>query len=262
ELVHASHDAKADVVLQEVRQLLGEVLLQERHEGHDLEARPLPVLDRKRVERQRVQLEARAGLDGLADRGDAGPMAFDAGRPALLRPAAVPVHDDRDVPRKTSELDFVEELSLEGAGIRQIVEGDHRQSLTRSAPSSYETRTRLRPRAGAFGDSRRRSPPDRSSSMRDGSTRPREASARTPQIERTMPRRKPSPRKRAVSSSPCSAISTKWSVRIPGSSVPDRTAKIPKSRVPASPAAASRMRAASAAVEIGVTNGASRGGIT
>ena len=116
ELVHPADDAEPDVVLQEVRELAVQVLLQKRHERDDLEPRALPVLDGEGVERQRVELEPRAGLDDLADGRDAGAVALDARRAALAGPAAVAVHDDGDVPRQPGQVDLVEERALRRAG--------------------------------------------------------------------------------------------------------------------------------------------------
>ena len=125
ELVHPPDDAEPDVVLEQVRELAVQVLLQERHERDDLEPRPLPVLDREGIERQSVELETSAGLHGLPHRGDPGAVAFHAGRPALPRPAAVAVHDDRHVAGQPRQVDLLQQLPLCAAGRRQDVLLDH-----------------------------------------------------------------------------------------------------------------------------------------
>jgi hypothetical protein len=123
------------------RYSLVQVLLQERHERHDLEARPLPVLHRERVERERVELQPRARFDDLAHGRDARAMTLDPRVTALLRPTAVAVHDDGDVPREAREVDFVEELPLGGARLGDLTDVDHEISLARG----YSTLTSVRP---------------------------------------------------------------------------------------------------------------------
>ena len=49
------------------------------------------------------------GLDGVADRVDAGAVPFDARQVALRRPAAVAVHDDGDVRRQPLEVDLTDQ---------------------------------------------------------------------------------------------------------------------------------------------------------
>src|ERR1700687_3401081 len=184
-------------------------------------------------------------------------MSLHARRAPLSGPAAVAVHDDRDVARQLREIDLVDELALEGAGGRQQFDIDHADSVL-----PYQTLTSVSPRAAAFADNRRRSPVSSSSATRSGGTRPRAASASTPQIERTMPRRNPSPRKSADSSGPSSSTVTEWSVRMVDSSADRSTAKTPKSRVPTARFAAARMRGRLAPAESGAAKGARRGGIT
>jgi len=74
-------------------------LAQDRHERAHLARGALPVLDRERVEREHVHAERGAAAHRLAHRFAAGAMAHEPRHPAGLRPAAVAVHDDRDVPR-------------------------------------------------------------------------------------------------------------------------------------------------------------------
>ena len=70
---------------------------QERHQRAHFLGGPQPVLRRERVQRQSVDAELAGGAHDLADRVDAGLVSRDAGESAGGRPAAVSVHDDRDV---------------------------------------------------------------------------------------------------------------------------------------------------------------------
>ena len=92
-----AEEAQAHVLLVEQRQLVHERGREEVHEQIDLVLRPLPVLSRERVDGQHVKAEADARRDRLAQRVDAGDMALAAVEPAGSGPAAVAVHDDRDV---------------------------------------------------------------------------------------------------------------------------------------------------------------------
>src|SRR5207302_4602227 len=91
---------EADVLPQDRRPLLHEVLLEEHHEEVQLGLRPLPVLAGEAVEGELADAEAAAFLDGGADAEDALGVALDALLAALARPAAVAVHDDGDVARQ------------------------------------------------------------------------------------------------------------------------------------------------------------------
>ena len=76
-----------------------DVPLQQHHQRVDFGARPLPVLDRERVERQHADAEPRRRFDDVANRVDAGAVPFDARQVPLRGPASVAVHDDGDVRR-------------------------------------------------------------------------------------------------------------------------------------------------------------------
>ena len=69
------------------------------HQEVDLGLRPLPVLARQAIQRELLDLEPGAFLGRAADRIDAALVAGDARQILPLGPAAVAVHDDRDVPR-------------------------------------------------------------------------------------------------------------------------------------------------------------------
>src|SRR5262245_6362937 len=106
ELVGSAHDLEPDVVLQQRAELEADVALQQRHQRVDFGAGPFPVLDRKRVQRQDVDAEARRRLHDVAHRRDPGPVSLDARQVALRGPASVPVHDDGDVRRQLIEVDL------------------------------------------------------------------------------------------------------------------------------------------------------------
>ena len=89
-----------------VVELEAEIALQQHHQRADLGGGTLPVLDGERVEREDFEAEPGGGFDDVADRVDAGAMAFDARQVALAGPAAVAVHDDGDVTRQAIELDL------------------------------------------------------------------------------------------------------------------------------------------------------------
>ena len=132
EAVHAAHDAERDVVVEQRLQLAPQVLLQERHERRDLEARPLPVLGREGVERQRRQLEARGRLDGRPHGRDPRAVAFHARQAPLARPAAVAVHDDGHVPGQPPEVEPVEQGAVGCTGGGDGVLVDHRAGRERA----------------------------------------------------------------------------------------------------------------------------------
>ena len=112
ELVGAADDVEADVVLEQRRELRAQIPLQQHHQRADFGGRPLPVLDRERIERQHLEAEPRRGLDHVAHGVDAGAMAFDPRQVALARPAAVAVHDDGDVAREPVGLELAARAPL------------------------------------------------------------------------------------------------------------------------------------------------------
>ena len=93
----AADEAHAHALGDEPRALLLDVAAEEPHQADDLGGGPLPVLGREGEERQVADGEVRAALDDLAHA--LGP-ALVTGKPrqsAARGPAAVAVHDDRDV---------------------------------------------------------------------------------------------------------------------------------------------------------------------
>ena len=75
-----------------------------------------PVLRREGVERENFDAVIGGRLQRAPDRFGAGAMAGDARQPALLRPAAVAVHDDGDVARDGSAVGWRQPVSSLGRG--------------------------------------------------------------------------------------------------------------------------------------------------
>ena len=89
--------AQPHVVLLEPGDLGREEAAEQPHQRRHFGGRPLPVVRRERVERERADPEPRRGFDDAADGLDADAVALGAGPPPGLRPAAVAVHDEGDV---------------------------------------------------------------------------------------------------------------------------------------------------------------------
>ena len=85
----------------DLRPLFDHVLLEEMHQQTQLAPRPLPVLAAEAIQRQLLDPQAAAFLDEQAHALDTAPVPLDAGESAGLRPAAVAVHDDGDMPRQS-----------------------------------------------------------------------------------------------------------------------------------------------------------------
>src|SRR5213075_2166907 len=96
---HVAHDLEADAVVVELGDFLLEGTQEQLHEESHFFLRPAPVLAREREEREVLDAVADARLHDLAHRLDTLAMPADAREEALLRPAAIAVHDDGDVAR-------------------------------------------------------------------------------------------------------------------------------------------------------------------
>ncbi len=99
QILHPPHHPQTDPVLVQQRLLPLQEPPQQPHQPLDLRNRANPVLDAEGVKRQVLDTDIPAGLNH-------GPHGFrtllvplDPGHPALLRPAAVAVHDDGHMPR-------------------------------------------------------------------------------------------------------------------------------------------------------------------
>jgi hypothetical protein len=99
ELVQPADDAEADAVRDQRRGLAADRLLEQRHERADLLAGALPVLGGEAVEGDVLDAAVAGRADRPADRLDALAVARDDREVAAAGPAAIAIHDDRDVAR-------------------------------------------------------------------------------------------------------------------------------------------------------------------
>ena len=99
QLLQVADEAQADAVLVQLVDFVVERLEEAAHQHRDLFLRPLPVLAREREQRQHLDAAARAVLDDLLDGAHAHAMTGRTRQRARSGPAAVAVHDDRDVAR-------------------------------------------------------------------------------------------------------------------------------------------------------------------
>ena len=90
-------DLHPDAALVQFGEVAADEELQQPHQVADLGFRPRPVFRREGVDGQPGDAHVGGGADGLAQRLDAGAMAGDARQAARLRPAAIAIHDDRDM---------------------------------------------------------------------------------------------------------------------------------------------------------------------
>ena len=106
-------------------QLPSEVLLEKIEQGLDLGMGALPVFPGESIERQHLEAQAGGGFHRVADSLDSRPVARDPRQAPLAGPAAVSVHDDRDVAGKTRQVEGVEETLLFRAGLGQSLQVIH-----------------------------------------------------------------------------------------------------------------------------------------
>ena len=97
QLVGPSEHPDLDALLDERGRLVADRRLEQADEHLDLAARAGPVLAAERVDREHRDAPPDGVLDDRSDGLDAGRVALRLGQAALPRPAAVAVHDDRDV---------------------------------------------------------------------------------------------------------------------------------------------------------------------
>ena len=102
EIVEIADDSDVDVLFDELGQLFFGEANHEPHERFDFELRSRPVGETESVEREVANAAIAAGAHHFAD----GPRPLVVtGRPfeaAALGPAAIAIHDDRNVPRQLS----------------------------------------------------------------------------------------------------------------------------------------------------------------
>jgi hypothetical protein len=114
EFVGAAEEAHADIISLKQRHLLADIFAQELHEEFDFGFGAAPIFDRESVKGERFDVQTRGGFDGHAGGLRASAVSRDTGKMAFLSPAAVAVHDDRDVARKAGEIEFFEEMRFFG----------------------------------------------------------------------------------------------------------------------------------------------------
>jgi len=100
QLVEAAEEADPDALLLELGRLAPDRLLEEGEQAADLVVRAGPVLAAEGIHGDDRDAPPDRVAEEGPDRLDAGGMAFDLGQPALASPAAIAVHDDRDVARE------------------------------------------------------------------------------------------------------------------------------------------------------------------
>jgi hypothetical protein len=96
-----SASLKLDVLAIDFVEFDANVTPQHAHQRVDFITRSLPVFGGKGVQRQSTQTHTRASINGGAHRFDTSLVTCDSRMASLRGPTAVPVHDDRDVPRQT-----------------------------------------------------------------------------------------------------------------------------------------------------------------
>src|SRR6185437_7370860 len=96
-----------DAVLEDLVALAQEVVAQEQHERVDLFFGARPILFAERIEGERLEAEAARHTDGAPDRGRSLAVPVGPRAAAGLRPAAVAIHDDTDVPGQIAGFDVV-----------------------------------------------------------------------------------------------------------------------------------------------------------
>ncbi len=86
----------------------------------DFRSRPLPVLRREGIQRQRLNPQSRAGFHGDSNRFDAGFVAGRARQISFLGPTSVAVHDDRNMGGQAVRIDGVGECPVLAAGLQNL----------------------------------------------------------------------------------------------------------------------------------------------
>ncbi len=107
EAAEVADGIEPDAVVEDLVSLAQQKILEQEHERVDLLLRTRPVLLAEGVERERTQAEAARRANRAPDRGSAFAVAAGAGVPTELRPAAIAVHDDADVPGEIAGFDEV-----------------------------------------------------------------------------------------------------------------------------------------------------------
>ena len=90
-------DAHLDVILVKLREVAANEAAQKPHEEGNLEWRAFPVLRRKAEEGEIGNAQVHGGAHAFPRAFDPAPVAFRPRQAPLRRPAAVAVHNDRDM---------------------------------------------------------------------------------------------------------------------------------------------------------------------
>src|SRR5579884_2543097 len=91
--------------------------------------RPFPVLNRKGVERERLDPKLRTGFNGCSHGINSGSMPENPRVVSLPGPAPVPIHDDRYVSRNTLWIELGSDLPLRIARIEDLKQMLHSTKL-------------------------------------------------------------------------------------------------------------------------------------
>jgi hypothetical protein len=97
EAAHVADDAKADLVLVQLHHLLLERAQEQLHQDGHFLGGTAPVLAREGEQREELHAQLGAPAHGRAHGLDTAAVTGDTRQQALLRPAPVAIHDDRDV---------------------------------------------------------------------------------------------------------------------------------------------------------------------
>jgi len=100
EPITVADDTQPDIVAVQLGDLAAQVMPQQSHEVIDLRERPLPVFRREAEQRQIRDAELGGRGQRTPHRLGAAAVTGNARQAASLRPAAVAIHDDRDVARR------------------------------------------------------------------------------------------------------------------------------------------------------------------
>jgi hypothetical protein len=127
-------DNKPDLVFYHLFILFLEVFLEQPPEQGDLSLRPFPILLGKGVKSQEADAQTGTGFDNLLNGFRAGPVPLDPRLPALFRPAAIPVHDNGDVPGKPGRVQLQNEFFFFASGRNETVEVEFHGLIIRATP--------------------------------------------------------------------------------------------------------------------------------
>ena len=99
----ATDRLEPNIFFHQLRRLFFQEALEQVHQRENFAFRALPVFGGKGIEGEELDPQIAAAFDAGADRVGAFFVAFDSRQSALLRPAAVAIHDNGDVARNRLE---------------------------------------------------------------------------------------------------------------------------------------------------------------